>query len=210
MNPAIRIILFSFFLICLSAHALADDDALENALEQLTAQSGQVSSVASDFVQKKELSLFQETLLSKGKLYLQKPDRLRWEYVEPSKTGFSVNGGKGKRWSEMTEGVSDVDVSKDMSLSIISEQLLAWASVDTATLEESFRIALDSEPDAPITLVLTPKSKRLEDYIERITISFADDARSITSVKVSEAGGDSTTLLFQNTRLNTPLADDLF
>ena len=191
-----------------AASAMADDARLDAVLERLRGVAAGVLSVRSDFTQEKRLALFDETLRSRGKLSLKKPDKLRWEYTEPSASGFSVNGAKGKRWSEFSERADSVDVARDMALRLVSEQLLAWASVDVERLGRGFALALTSE--TPVVLRLTPQDKRLREAIQSVEITFAADERSIATVEVREQGDDYTRIRFENPILNEPIDDALF
>lgn len=177
-------------------------------LKQLEGSAAKVNTVASDFVQEKHLSVFQEVLLSKGRFYLEKPARLRWEYLEPMNSGFSVDGKKGKRWTEDKNKVSSFDVRQDPAMAIIADQMLSWASVDLSRLTKDFVLSLESRE--PVVVILTPAREGVRQYLELIRLKFAKDATHITEVEVREKDGDFTRIRFYNTRVNPTLPSNLF
>lgn len=178
------------------------------ALATLEKTAAQVRSIESDFVQTKHLQVFATELVSKGRMLLEKPDRLRWEYLEPSKQGFVVDGDQAMRWSELSPKPERFSIDQDMAARIVAEQLLAWASVDLERLRANFEITV--EQDEPAVLSLKPRGKRLGQYLARIRVSFAPDGRAVRQVEIAEQDGDSTLLTFENVRLNEKLPEGAF
>lgn len=188
---------------------LAELDARDKeVLQTLEHAASQVHSIQCDFVQTKQLKVFAEKLTSKGRMLLEKPDKLRWEYLEPSKQGFVVNGERAMRWSEFSDKPKRFAIEDDMATRIIAEQLLAWAGVDLPRLRKSF--AIQVEQRAPPVLSLSPRSEKLGQYLQRIRVSFGPDARAVRRVQIMEQDGDETLLEFKNVRLNAPLPQGAF
>ncbi len=188
----------------LSAPELSEQAVLQN----LERAASQVRSIQCDFVQTKQLKVFAEKLVSKGRMLLEKPDKLRWEYLEPSRQGFVVNGERAMRWSEFSDEPERFAIEDDMATRIIAEQLLAWAGVDLPRLRKSFE--LEVAQTTPPVLSLTPLSDKLGQYLQRIRVSFGPDARSVRRVQIQEQDGDETLLEFENIKLNEPLPQGAF
>ena len=53
-----------------------------------------IKTMQCDFVQTKHLKMLNDKLVSKGKMYYQKSDKLRWEYVSPYAYTFILNADK--------------------------------------------------------------------------------------------------------------------
>jgi hypothetical protein len=47
-------------------------------------------------------------------------------------------------------------------------------------------------------------------FLDHLLIAFAPDGRHVQSVEVREKDGDYTRILFENTIINQPLAEELF
>lgn len=201
-----RILLtLAFLLLWVATVSPSDNEAV---LDDLRKAAQGIHSVSAEFVQRKKLEMFDEVMVSKGRLALVKPDRLRWEYLEPVASGFALKGGKGRRWNEMIGRMDGFDIRQDPVMQVIVDQLLAWTNADLERMRRDFTLRVASAE--PVRLVLRPRVPAVGGYIERITIQYAPDKRSIRHVEVLEPGGDSTQLEFQNVRIDTPLPEDLF
>src|SRR5438045_7261862 len=74
------LILFPAVLSAQSLKPMSDTLSFKSGLEQF---SKNTHSIQSDFVQEKKLKMLNDKVISKGKLYFKKEDKLRWEYEEP-------------------------------------------------------------------------------------------------------------------------------
>lgn len=185
---------------------LAEDEA--QVLRRIQEAAAEVRTIQADFQQVKHLAVFQTDMLTKGRMLLEKPDKLRWEYLEPSASGFMVNGADAIRWNELVREPERFSIDDDMAAKIVAEQLLAWASVDLERLRGNFSITV--EQAEPPVLRLLPRSEQLREFLEHIQISFAADARVVRQVVIQEKDGDDTKLYFENVRINEPLPENVF
>ena len=65
------------------AEAKAGDE-LEALVDRIDAQYAQIKDFQADFVQETRIRGFDTPIRSSGRVYLKKPGRLRWDYLEPS------------------------------------------------------------------------------------------------------------------------------
>ncbi len=177
-------------------------------LERLRAAAASVRSIDARFVQTRRLAVFVTEMHSSGRMQLQKPDKLRWEYLEPSASGFLVNGGQAMRWSELLPEPQRFAIDEDPATQVVAGQLLAWATVDLPRLERDFRLEV-THSDPPV-LRLTPHGERLRNYLEGIVIHFAPDLRTVQLVEILEKDGDSSELRFDEVQVNQSLPEDAF
>ncbi|WP_432822808.1 outer membrane lipoprotein carrier protein LolA [Trichloromonas sp.] len=206
-----RLVLLLALLLAWSGPVLAAEDpglALDRILTELERSAAGIETLASDFVQEKHLEMFQETLVSRGRFYFSKPDKLRWEMTEPVASGFLLNGDSGQRWHERAGAAVPFDIAREPGMRLIAEQLLAWARVDIVWLVQQYRMTLVSE--TPVTLKLVPLQAGAEAFLDYLQISFDPQRRHVETVEVHEPGGDSTRIVFSGTELNQPLDPALF
>lgn len=182
--------------------------AAREVLARIEREAAGVHTLASDLVQEKRLSIFQETLVSRGRFYYERPDRLRWEILEPARAGFSLRGSQGRRWRDRGNLSESFEVAREPGLKVVAEQLLAWARADLEGLSRQYRLVVVAT--APPAVRLVPLAAGAEAYVEEITVTFAADARHVAAVDVREAGGDTTRIRFSNVAVNGPLPPDLF
>lgn len=180
---------------------------LDQVLNQLAASAAGIQTLASDFVQEKYLAVFKQALVSKGRFYYQKPDRLRWELLTPLVTGFALDGDQGRRWRGKEGDSEKFDIRQDPVMKVVAEQLLAWARPDFPWLQAHYRMTLLAT--APVKLRLDPKFET-GGIIDHLIIAFAADGRYVAQVEIHAKDGDYTRLRFSHTEVNVPLAKELF
>jgi len=206
-----RLMLMLTLLLACMTPALAEEDpglALDRILAELEHSAAGIETLASDFVQEKHLEMFRETLVSRGRFYFARPDKLRWEMTEPVASGFLLNGDSGSRWHERAGAAVPFDIAREPGMQLIAQQLLAWARVDIVWLVRQYRMTLVSEQ--PVTLKLVPLQAGAEQFVEYLQIGFDAERRYVETVEVHEPGGDSTRISFAGTELNQPLDPALF
>jgi outer membrane lipoprotein-sorting protein len=183
-------------------------DALADVLGMLSQNSRQVQSLSCDFVQEKHLGILDEALASTGRFSFQRPDRLRWEIVEPAPSGIVVNGEDGGTWHSRS-GEREHFKTRDIpAIRILSQQLFAFATMDFNALKEQFEISLLRKD--PAVILLTPHSVEMQDYLQSLRVTVAPGGRHVDTVKMNESDGDYTIIRFSNVLLNPPLDRDLF
>ncbi|EHJ48838.1 outer membrane lipoprotein carrier protein LolA [Solidesulfovibrio carbinoliphilus subsp. oakridgensis] len=178
-----------------------------DTLLRLAAKAGQVRSIQTEFTQEKRLSIFKQILLSKGEFAFQRPRSLRWEYLEPVRSGFILHGDSGKRWNELAGETQDFSVRKDPIMQLVSSQILLWTTLDLKALSRTYTIAVKS--DAPAVLLFTPRAAEVGP-IAGLCITFTPDDAAIAVIEILEGQGDSTTIRFHGTRLNDDIDPGVF
>ena len=200
-----RLLVLALLLSPLAATAAAPP-AVTAALTRLEGEAATVRTLASDFVQEKHLSMFDEVLISKGRFAFAKPDRLRWELLEPVATGFVLKGGQGRRWNDRSGKSEPFVLEREPMMKVVAEQLLAWTKADFVKLRRDYVIALEKEQ--PTTLRLTPLVAG--GFIDHLLIAFAADGSHVTLVEIHDGDGDFTRIKFVNARVNPELPESLF
>ena len=176
-------------------------------LARLQHDAAEIETLASSFTQEKHLEIFNDVLVARGTFYYQRPDALHWELLEPFRTGFAIRGDEGKRWHERSGGEESFAIARDPVMNIVARELLAWTRVDLDELAERYSIRVVNHH--PVRLHLVPLSDTAG-FLDYLLIEFAPEAGHVQMVEVHEPGGDFTRIRFSDTRLNQPLARELF
>lgn len=184
----------------------AEPAAVDTVLARLEREAAGVTTLSSDFVQEKHLAMFAEVMTSKGRFAYARPDRLRWELLEPVATGFVLKGKEGRRWNDRSGRSEAFELNREPMLKVIAEQLLAWTRADFPKLRKEYRISLVTE--SPAVLRLQPLAEG--GPIGHLLITFAADASHVTRVEIHDRDGDFTRLTFVNTVVNPQLPDSTF
>lgn len=162
--------------------------------------------IRSRFSQIKELSMMEDRMVSSGKLYYEKPDKVRWEYLDPFQHLILIRG------EEMIVKGEDKKDRYDMGSNEMFRKMneLLVSSVNGKIFEkEDFERAYYQDENEYLA-VLTPKEKSMKEFFQRILLYFSKTGKEVVKVEMVEGSGDSTTIEFKKKRINVPLPEDTF
>ena len=173
-------------------------------LDELGARVASFQTLKTDFVQTKEMALFKEKLVLKGRIYLQKPNLVAWHVDAPLRYSVLITDKLIRQWDEDTDEVQEISLEKNPLFQSVIGQLTVWFSGEYAALLGSNDIRVVQQ--APLVLEFIPKENNLSrKAIRAITITFRDDQKYLQQIRIQEQSGDVTTLQFKNTQMNIPL-----
>jgi outer membrane lipoprotein-sorting protein len=162
------------------------------------------STLKTDFVQEKEMALFKEKLVMKGRIYLQKPNKIAWHVDSPVRYSVLITDKLIRQWDEDTNKVQEISLTKNPIFQNVLNQLTVWFSGDYSsllTINEVRRVQ-----NEPLVLEFTPLEKNMaRKVIKSITITFREDRKYLKQIRIRELSGDVTSINFVNTLLNVPL-----
>jgi outer membrane lipoprotein-sorting protein len=166
---------------------------------------GEVTSVTAEFTQEKHMRILSHHLVSKGVLYYQAPDSLRWEYRSPIRSILLMHNGRTKRYLQGKEGLTEDAGANLQSLQLVLQQMTGWLA---CRFDEkgSFSAIFEGER----MLVLTPSQESISKMISRIEIVLSSRPGLIESVTIYESEDSFTRLTFHNAILNKRLAESRF
>lgn len=212
MKAFIGVRQFLLFLLCgllfVATPLAAANDELEVILAQLKAAAAEVETLQSTFVQEKNLEMFEQLLLSNGRMLYVQPDQLRWELLSPVASGFVLQGEQGVRWNAVSRQTQRFSIGADPLMGVVAQQLLAWARVDLDWLRERYHIKLLTAE--PVLLQLTPLDPGEAEFVTHIQVTFDPLQNYVSDVLVLEQSGDSTRLRFADVRSNDSIAPEAF
>jgi len=209
MKPVIIIALILYLpAFVLSQTGIEESDNQNRIFSEIASSASQVETFSCDFFQEKYMSMLDNVLISKGRLYYKRDNRLRWEINHPAISGFAVNGDQAKRWEGDSGRTQTFKVNQVPFIKVFTDQVFSWARADFKRLKKRYHIKVLS--DKPIKLMLLPISPQEKKYLDNFQISFAADASYVRAVEIHEPDDDFTRIHFLNTVINHPLKDSLF
>ncbi len=162
-----------------------------------------------DFVQEKNLAIFQKKIVLKGRIYLQRPHKVVWRVDEPVKYSVLITDEFVRQWDEDTNEVQEIPLSRSPVFRAVLDQLTAWFSGRYVSLLEDYDVQVQQQ--SPFVLRFVPRETSItKKIIKHITVAFRKDEKYLKQIKFQEIGGDSTTIIFKNTILNAPIDDSVF
>ncbi len=168
--------------------------------------SGEINSIAADFVQEKTLVALTETITSKGKLWFKRDNKVRMDYVSPFVYKMIMNGDK----------MFILDDQKETQVNVRSNKLFQQVNrimidcMQGTILESNDFTTQVFENESTYLLVLTPASKNLKQFFQAILLTVEKKDNSPRSIELKEPGGDMTIITLSNKTLNGPLKDEVF
>ena len=164
------------------------------------------SSIKSDFVQEKNLSMLAEKIISKGKFWFKKESQVRMEYNQPYQYLMIINKDK----------VFVKDGQKENTVSSRSNKLFQQINkimIDcmqgTALNNPDFKTRVFENKNTSL-VELTPVTKGLKELFRSINIIVDKKDFSVSSIEMQELSGDNTLIRFTNKELNVTIPDALF
>jgi outer membrane lipoprotein-sorting protein len=162
-----------------------------------------------DFVEEKNLAMFRKKIVLRGRIYMQKPNRLAWHVDKPVKYSVVITDKAIRQWDEDTNQVQEMSLSKNPIFKNVVSQLSVWFSGEYGTLTVENNVSVLRQH--PLVLEFIPNEKNIaRKMIKSITITFRDDEKYLKKIKISEMSGDTTTIEFFNTLLDVPLGSSSF
>ena len=179
--------------------------AISPQLAELQRSLAGITSVQSDFVEEKHLSVLQQAVLIKGHLAIQNPGLFSWQVTEPLRFNLLVDGTTLRQWDEATGETQEMSMAGNPVFGIITTQLRGWFSGQLESLLADFDAVADTSAPAP-TITFTPRETSVADkVIRRVTLTFREDRRYIREITIEERNGDWTSMTFMNTVLNAAI-----
>ncbi|MDF0650566.1 MAG: outer membrane lipoprotein carrier protein LolA [Nitrospira sp.] len=197
-----------------AADGSIDEKALlevREVVKQLQARYEKTNDLQADFSQKTKIEGFERPVTSAGKVYIKKPGRLRWDYLDPATEQIYVNQEDVKVYVPEHKQVL-VGKLTQMAASKAPLELLQGA----AKLDESFEV----EPTMGKTrgaggiplITLIPKAKDQESTqtLQKIIVEVFPKTYYIRTVSLHEISGNVAVFEFSNLKPNLGLGGEVF
>jgi outer membrane lipoprotein-sorting protein len=187
-----------------SNSSIADDG--DNELEKIFAAQSAIESSQSAFVQTRKLSLFDETIVAKGTIFIEKPDFYCWVYEEPERSIFFVDGVRTGSYVPGSDERDEVSLESRIGLAAIIRSV---TSIVTGNLEDATRsdyeISRNPTTGELLSYSFHPRTQELQSLFERVTIRFDLLTLLARDLLIEEQNGDTTQIEFEGWHINIPI-----
>jgi len=174
--------------------------------ELFSAEAQKVTSIKSDFVQEKNLSMLSEKITSQGKFWFKKDSRVRMEYTKPfiylmiiNKDRVFVKDGQKQNTISTKSNKLFQQINK-ITVDCVQGTVLSNPDFSTRVFENKNAYLVE----------LSPISKNLKEFFKTIVVIVDKKDYSVTNIEMNENSGDNTIIHFVNKEMNTNLPDALF
>lgn len=180
-----------------------DTTALKQKIESM---SKATTSIESDFIQEKNLSMLSEKIISKGHFVFKKENLLRWEYSSPSKYLIVIN--KDKVIIKDEKRTTNYDMKSNKVFKEINDIMLSCVQ-GTIFKSNEFKTSY-YENEKFYKLELIPQVKNMKETFKKINLYFDKNVTSVAKMEMIERNEDLTSIDFTNKKLNAPIAETIF
>ena len=171
-----------------------------------SAATQKTTSIKSDFVQEKNLSMLSEKIISKGNFWFKKDSRVRMEYNQPFKYLMILNKDK----VYVKDGQKENKVStKSNKLFQQINKIMIDCMQGTALNNPDFKTRVFENKNGSL-VELIPVTKGLKELFKSINVIVDKKDFSVLSIEMQELSGDNTIMRFTNKELNASIPDTLF
>jgi outer membrane lipoprotein carrier protein len=189
--------------------AKPDTGNISSFLNALGKEVSNFKTLKTEFIQEKKMAMFKDTLILKGRIFLEKPNKVAWHVDSPLRYSVLITDKVIRQWDEDTNQVQEVSLEKNPIFQNVLNQLTVWFSGDYSSLIEINKVRIVKQE--PLVIEFIPLAKNMaRKVIKSITITFRDDRKYLQQIRIEELSGDVTTILFKNTQLDVPLDSGSF
>ena len=179
-------------------------------LERMRIEQTSFVSMQASFEQRSKTEMLLEPEVARGVFYYQAPDKVRWEYYEPTPKVVLVDGG------QMTTWYRDLGRAETLRVGRQSDRILKYlgASSSLETLMEYFALRVQwpesRGDDEPYRLKLTPRYERVAKHLDVIEVEVDRERFIPTRLHYVEAGGDETDYIFTEIEVDAAIPAERF
>jgi len=167
---------------------------------KISSETREIKTLQSDFVQTKKMDFLDKNIVTQGKMSLKSPNTLSWKYTKPYQ--YSIIFKENKIFINDQGKKSSVD-AKSKTFEKINK-LIVGSSNGQMFNDPEFVVRYSKNSNENIATFL-PKSAQLLRYIKQIELHFPKNQSTVSQVNMTEASGDTTNIVFKNTKINAPI-----
>jgi outer membrane lipoprotein-sorting protein len=175
-------------------------------IQKISRVATEIETINSEFIQEKNITFLYETIISKGLLRYQKPDRLRLEYTSPFTYLLIMN--EGQLLINTGESKTEYDLKSNKMFNQINDLIIN--SVQGEIVSNPDYKTLFYENADTLLVKLFPKQEELNKYIKNIDLYIGKDDFTVSTLQITEPTDDYTLIKFINKIINEPLPENSF
>ena len=189
-----------------SAGASAAD--VDKVLARFDEVQDRIRTLSAEFTETRRSMLLKDEIVARGRVYLTKPDSVRWEYSAPEEMRFVIADNEYTGYYPKRKKAERRNVRR------WGEQLFRFLGLGQASDElrkfYDIRIGESSPDENTVLLILEPRKKRVRKRMD--AVHFWVDAETYLPVRIrySSHNGNTRVVVFDEMRINPDLAASLY
>lgn len=176
-------------------------------IEQINKASAQMQSLECEFVQTKFLNILDDKMVSRGKMYYQQADKLRWEYTSPYTYTFILNQNQVLLKNDNRSDV--IDVNQNRIFKEIARMMMNSIVGNCLSDAKSFKTTVEvSGNDWIATLI--PLKRDMKQMWNKLILHIRPDMKVVYKVEMHEPSGDYTIIDLIDIRTDEKINPEVF
>ena len=186
---------------------LRAEDPVKDLVKKVEAKYKKTADLTAEFTQTTIIKGFTKAIKSAGRVYLKRPGKLRWDYLDPTLEQIFVDNDRVQFYVPEHKQVLTGQLSKMASSQAPLHLLQGIGKLETHYLVTPTPNGEKGNGGLPL-LALTP----LKGGPDQPRVVVEVDAKSflLRRVELHDVNGNISNFLFSNVRTNTGLKDDVF
>ena len=207
MKRLLLIWVLAFMGLTIYAQPRLSEKQSQEVMSQLSQAAASMQSMQCRFVQEKTSSMLAEPSVSEGVMYFVAPDKMRWEYVKPYAFALVVNGD---RIVKVSDGKAEpLEGNSNRMYQGIVNIIMGSASGKKMFDPSVFDVALYDDNEF-WRAEMTPKRRDMKRMFSQLVFRFDKKTNGISQVEFKDAGGDVTSIRFEDIKLNEAIGEKVF
>lgn len=205
---AVYCVLMFIFAIFTSAFAEADEPG-GPVQQQIIDAYKTMLDIQGEFSQVSHIKELEETKTARGRFYIRRPDRVRWDYIEPTKQTVVITGDE----MLMRQGENGEIMKRSLNSAIGSGASFTPIGLlsNLGDMSRTFVV----KPDGAQAILLIPRSdigsvKSIRIETGTLPSTKTNSPFPIRSLRIVDLYGNVNTFTLKNIQVNKGLGDDLF
>lgn len=175
--------------------------------QRINKAAASMNSMSCDFVQTKTVKMLKREMVSYGKMYYGKSNKLRWEYTSPYKYIFILNDQTV--WLKNSKGDNKINVAQSKMFKEITRIMMSSVLGTCVSNNKDFKVSLQGHGNS-WQAVMTPLRNPMKQMFSQIIVYFDMGRSMVSNVKMVEKNGDTTFITLKNVRTNIPINAKIF
>jgi len=201
-----KLLFISYLLLTAHLSLMAQQSEIQ-IRQKISQVASSIKTMQCDFIQTKHLKMLNDDMVSKGRMYYQQGNRLRWEYTSPYTYIFIINNDKVLLKNNQRNDV--IDVNKSKLFKEIARMMMNSVVGSCLTDEKSFKSSISVSAGEWVATLL-PQRKDMKQMFQKIVLHFSQKQAMVTQVELIEKNGDATIIDLKHIRTNETISTDMF
>ena len=179
----------------------------QQIIDKINNNSAKIKTLSCDFVQTKQMKMLNNKFVSKGKMYYEQPNKLRWEYTTPYSYTFLMNDSKVLIKNNNRSDI--IDINQNKMFKEIARLMMNSIVGESLNNRRTFDVAIVSN-DKQYVATLTPLEREMKQMWSKIMLYFDKVTLCVVKVEMVERTGDKTTIELKNIVVNGTIKPGVF